>query len=58
MYINFEKRQIDRLNQHLAALHPFFKAMRTTLKVLTEHVDRQWEVKTPTPTSSTGMRLA
>jgi hypothetical protein len=40
-----ETRQIDRLSQHLAALHSFFKAMRTTLKVLTEHVNRQWELK-------------
>ncbi|MCJ1422384.1 hypothetical protein MMC29_000264 [Sticta canariensis] len=40
-------RQIDQLGQHVEALHPYFEAMRSTLKDLTEQVNRQWVVKTP-----------
>ena len=29
-------------------LYPFFQAMRSTLKDLTEQINYQWEVKTPT----------
>ena len=28
-------------------LHPFFQAIRSTLKDLTEQVNYQWEVRTP-----------
>lgn len=35
------------MSQHLEALHPYFQVMRSTLKVLTEQVNHQWEVKTP-----------
>ena len=34
------------MSQHLAALTSYFEAMRSTLKTLTEQVNRQWEVKT------------
>ena len=40
-------RQIHQINQHLAALQPYFFAMKSTLKALTEQVNRQWEVMTP-----------
>ncbi|CAD6569570.1 MAG: hypothetical protein ASARMPREDX12_002723 [Alectoria sarmentosa] len=40
-------RQIDQLGQHVESLHPYFEAMRSTLKDLTEQVNRQWVVKTP-----------
>lgn len=45
---DFEKRQISGILEHLAALHPFFQGIRGTLKVLTQHINPQWEVKTPT----------
>ena len=48
MSITLEKRQISGIRQHLAGLHPFFQAMRATLKALTQHVNPQWEVKTLT----------
>ena len=40
-------RQIERLGQHVEALNPLLEAMRSTLKDLTEQVNRQWVVKTP-----------
>jgi len=45
--INIGERQIDQLGQHVEALHPYFEAMRSTLKDLTKQVNRQWVVKTP-----------
>ena len=46
--VTFKIRQINGIHQHLVGLHPFFQAMRATLKALTQHVNPQWEVKTPT----------
>ncbi|KAL2056566.1 hypothetical protein ABVK25_002960 [Lepraria finkii] len=41
-------RQISRIHQHLAGLHPFFHGMRETLKALTIQINPEWEVQTPT----------
>ncbi len=39
--INICERQINLLSQHVEALHFYFEAMRSTLKDLTEQVNRQ-----------------
>lgn len=51
--IDICKRQIERLGQHFEALSLLLEAIRSTLKDLTEQVNRQWVVKTPiTPVPS------
>ena len=49
--MNFGKRQINGIHQHLAGLHPFFEGMRAALKALTQHVNPSGRLKRPRPQS-------